>query len=307
MRKFFQVSKMLFLSIVLNILIVTTAYFVVTLVCAYLGISLEDSPMMFYLIFYSAIGFGGAFISLQLSRYMAKKVFGIRLLGAVPGSSPEEHKLLQTVERLSRKAGLPQTPEVGIFDSPEVNAFATGPSKSRSLVAVSTGLLSQMNDDELEGVLAHEVSHIANGDMVTMAVIQGLVNTMVLILARIAVAVISAQMRRRSFWMEYMLFIAFQMIFNLLGSILVVNVFSRWREYKADKGAAELSGKSKIIQALKRLQDVMDQARFDSATARYNAFKISTQEKKSSFFSQMLSTHPPLALRIQAIEKMKGF
>lgn len=304
MKKFFQVSKMLMLSVALNILIVTTAFVVVSLICSYFGIPLHDSPIKFYLIFYSIIGFGGAFISLQLSRYMAKKAFGVHLLSS---ANPKEQQLIQVIERLSRQAGLPQTPEIGVFESQEVNAFATGPSRSRALVAVSTGLLSHMEDDEVEGVLAHEISHIANGDMVTMAVIQGLVNTMVLILARLAVMFISAQMRRRSFWVEYMLFISFQMIFNLLGSILVVNVFSRWREYKADKGAARLSGKSKIIQALKSLQSLAPRTGFDPATARYSAFKISNQEKKPSFFSQMFSTHPPLSLRIQALEKMTHF
>ena len=305
MRKFFAVSKMLFLSIILNILIVTTAFILVSMVCAYFGISIQDSPFTFYLIFYSIIGFGGAFISLQMSRAMAKRAFGVKLLDE---SSTAGQKLIPLVRKLSKTAGLSSTPEVGIFESPEVNAFATGPSAKRSLVAVSTGLLNSMNEDEVEGVLAHEVAHIANGDMVTMALIQGMVNTMVLILARLAVVAVSSYIRRRSFWMEYMLFIFFQMIFNFLGSILVVNVFSRWREYKADKGGAKLAGREKMIAALEKLSLITSKSpAMNPETAAYNTFKIQTGREKTSFFAQMFSTHPPLSLRIQRLKQQTLF
>ena len=303
MNRFFGACKMIIMFIVLNILITMTAFILTSAICAYFGINLNDYPFMFYLVFYSIIGFGGAFISLQLSRYMAKKVFKIRLLTRA-GTNPDEQKIIDWVEQLTRKARLPVVPEIGIFESSEVNAFATGPSKSRSLVAVSTGLLSTMEDAEVEGVLAHEIAHIQNGDMVTMALIQGLVNTMVLILARIAATFVMSFMRRRSFFMEYMLFIAFQMVLNLLGAVLVVNVFSRIREYRADKGGARLAGRDKMIQALKRLKIVVSKTPLETATANYNTFKIQSGDKKPSFVQQMFSTHPPLDQRIEALERM---
>ena len=304
MTGFFTLCKRVFILIVLNILIVTTAMIVVSLVFSYFGISINDHPVLFYAVFYSVIGMGGSFLSLYLSIFFAKKAFGVRLL--TPPLSGEEQKLYEMVSNLSQKAKLPKVPQVGIYNSPEVNAFATGPSKRKSLVAVSSGLLSQMDDDEVEGVIAHEISHIANGDMVTMALIQGMVNTMVLILARLATQVVTSRMQRRSFFMEYMIFMMFQVVLNILGSILVVNVFSRWREYRADHGAARLSGKEKIIKALKKLGSL----RLPPAspqTANYNAFKISHQKHNQSFIQTLFSTHPPLHLRIHRLERFTRY
>ena len=304
MAGFFTLCKRLFILIILNILIVTTAMIVVSIAFSYFGISINDHPILFYAVFYSIIGMGGSFLSLYLSIFFAKKAFGVRIL--TPPLSGEEQKLYEMVSNLSQKAGLPTVPQVGIYNSPEVNAFATGPSKRKSLVAVSAGLLSKMDDDEVEGVIAHEISHIANGDMVTMALIQGMVNTMVLLLARLAAQVVTSRMERRSFFMEYMIFMLFQVVLNILGSILVVNVFSRWREYRADHGAARLSGQGKIIKALKKLSSL----RLPSApaqTASYNAFKISHQKHNQSFIQTLFSTHPPLHLRIQRLERFTRY
>lgn len=304
MTGFFTLCKRLFILIVLNILIVTTAMIVVSLVFSYFGISINDHPLLFYAVFYSVIGMGGSFLSLYLSIFFAKKAFGVRIL--TQPFSGEEQKLYEMVSNLSQRAKLPKVPQVGIYNNPEVNAFATGPSKRKSLVAVSSGLLSQMDDEEVEGVIAHEISHIANGDMVTMALIQGMVNTMVLILARLATQVVMSRTNRRSFFMEYMIFIFFQAILNVLGSILVVNVFSRWREYRADHGAALLSGKEKIIKALKKLASLRIPAAA-SSTANYNTFKISHQKHNQSFMQTLLSTHPPLNLRIQRLERLTRY
>ena len=304
MTGFFALSKRILILIVLNILIVTTAMIVVSIVFSYLGISINDHPILFYAIFYSVIGMGGSFLSLYLSIFFAKKAFGVRLL--TQPLSGEQQKLYEMVSNLSQKARLPKVPQVGIYNSPEVNAFATGPSKRKSLVAVSSGLLSKMDDDEVEGVIAHEISHIANGDMVTMALVQGMVNTMVLILARLATQVVTSRMQRRSFFMEYMIFIMFQVVLNILGSILVVNVFSRWREYRADHGAARLSGKEKIIKALKKLNSLRLHP-VPNQTANYNAFKISHQKHNQSFIQTLFSTHPPLHLRIQRLERFTRY
>ncbi len=304
MTGFFTLGKRIFILIILNILIVTTAMIVVSIVFSYLGISINDYPVLFYAVFYSVIGMGGSFLSLYLSIFFAKKAFGVRIFQ--PPLSGEEQKVYEMVSNLSQKAGLPKVPQVGIYNSPEVNAFATGPSKRKSLVAVSSGLLKSMDDDEVEGVIAHEISHIANGDMVTMALIQGMVNTMVLILARLATQVVTSRMERRSFFLEYTIFMLFQVVLNILGSILVVNVFSRWREYRADHGAARLSGKGKIIKALQKLGSLRIPS-VSNQTASYNTFKISHQKHKQSFIQTLFSTHPPLHLRIQRLERFTRY
>ncbi len=302
-RGFFTLGSRFFLLIALNILIVAGAVIIASLVCSYFGISLQDYPILFYIIFYSIIGFGGAFVSLYLSIYFAKKSHGVRILQK-PLSHPKEQKIVNTIENLARKAGISVPPQVGIYDSPEVNAFATGPRKNKSLVAVSTGLLNNMDDEEVEGVLAHEMAHIANGDMVTMTLLMGLVNTMVLLLARLAAMAVVSRMNRRSFFLEYFIYIGFQIVFNIIGSILILSPFSRRREYKADKGGATLAGKSKMIKALKKLKSIHIPPLNNPQTARYGAFKISTGSKTPSLMFRLLSTHPPLDSRIRRLERL---
>ena len=167
-------------------------------------------------------------------------------------SDPAARELVNTVHGLARKARLPKMPEVGYYDSPEMNAFATGPSKSNSLVAVSSGLMRSMNKGELEAVLGHEIAHIANGDMVTLTLIQGIINAFVLFFARILASVIASQFERKSFWMEYIIYIGLQMAFSMLGMI-VVSYFSRQREFRADKGGAKFSSRENMIAALQIL------------------------------------------------------
>ena len=309
MRSFFKMTERFFIMIILNLLIMTMAMIVVSAVFSYLGISISDYPIFFWLIFYGVIGMGGSFFSLALSITFAKRAFKIQIidssLGARSQLSGTEQKLYQMVFALAKKAGLPKTPQVGIYQSNEVNAFATGPSKKKSLVTVSSALLSTMNDEELEGVLAHEVAHIANGDMVTMALVMGMVNTMVLLLAQVFTQFVTSTFKRRSFFVEYAIYMLFYSILNLLGSIVVVNVFSRFREYRADEGGARLAGKSKMIQALRCLQSITQQPA-TSNTAKYNAFKIASHNKKMNLMMRLLSTHPPLDMRIQKLERMRA-
>ena len=183
---------------------------------------------------------GGAFISLQMSRFIAKQAMGVQLVDGRTGQ-PDADWLYATVRQLTDRAGLPM-PEVGIYESPEVNAFATGPSKSRSLVAVSTGLLRTMQRDEVEGVLAHEVAHIGNGDMVTMTLIQGVVNAFVMFFARVIASLLrNAVDERMSGAVFFMTVIVLQIVLGLLGSV-VVAWFSRAREFRADAGGATLAG-----------------------------------------------------------------
>ena len=238
-------------------------------------------------------GMGGAFISLALSRKMAKWVMGVKLV-------TPSHSLYQTVQKLAKKAHLKGTPEVGIFKSDQINAFATGPTQKRSLVAVSSGLLEKMDEGQIEAILGHEISHIANGDMVTMTLLQGVVNAFVMFLARVLAFALSAAGRgdsRRVSTGSYFIFVMlFQMIFMILGS-LIICAYSRRREYRADKGGAKLSSKAKMIDALERLKP----QRSKIATESMQAFMITTPTKKS--WRNLFSTHPPLEARIQRLKK----
>lgn len=252
------------------------------------------------LIFCVMWGMVGSFISLAMSKFMAKKMMGVKIVS--PRS--EFSQLVHTVHRLSQAAGLSKMPEVGVYESPEVNAFATGPSKSNSLVAVSTGLLNSMNADELEGVLAHEVAHIANGDMVTMTLVQGVVNAFVMFFARIVAFAIENAMggdeeESSVGGMSYFVTVfVLDMLFGVVG-MFITAWFSRIREYSADLGGAQLAGKEKMIAALRRLQSQYESGRVDNRTSDMAAFKISS---KSSGLRALVSTHPKLSDRIQRLE-----
>lgn len=258
------------------------------------------------LIFCLVWGMGGAFISLSLSRVMAKWMLGVRVIDPHT-QDPQLHRLCTTVERLVQKAGLPEMPEIGIYESNEVNAFATGPSKRRSLVAVSSGLLNQMNQVELEGVLGHELTHIANGDMVTMTLIQGVVNAFVMFLARVLAFILSGLgrgQRRESFGGgTYMIFVfLFEIVFMILGS-LVIFWFSRQREYRADQGGAEIAGKEKMIAALQSLGALTRRVDPRAAQPAFRTLKISTPT--SSGLALLFSSHPPIEMRIERLKQMR--
>ncbi len=247
-------------------------------------------------------GFGGAFISLALSRSMAKWIMGVRVID--PHTSDTQAKeLIEVVHRLAQAAHLSSTPEVGIYESHELNAFATGPSRKRSLVAVSRGLLNKMTPQELEGVLGHEIAHITNGDMVTMTLVQGVINAFVMFLARALAFVFSGVgnkgNQRSSNGSYYMLVFIFEILFMFLG-MLVIASYSRFREFRADQGGAKLAGKKNMISALlalKRTQEVVDQKYEKPAFA---AFKISTPKRQG--FKYFFATHPSLEARIERLE-----
>lgn len=247
-------------------------------------------------------GMIGSFISLMLSKMMAKWFMGVQI---ITENGPHA-ELVRTVHRLSRRAGLSKMPEVGIFQSDEVNAFATGPSRNNSLVAVSTGLLSRMDDAETEGVLAHEVAHIANGDMVTMTLVQGVVNAFVMFFARIAAFAISQAMRSDDDdapvnpWVNGMIVFALDIIFGILAAPIVA-WFSRYREFRADKGGADLAGREKMIAALQSLQRAypqLQEARTE-ANPNFRAMQISSKTSVMRLFS----SHPPLEERIAALKR----
>ena len=292
--------RRIFYFLVLNLFIITTASILGVFITQALGIKGEWG---FYIVFYSLIGFGGAFVSLALSRWMAKKFMKVRVID--PNSARgAELDLVNMVHSAAKRARLPAKPEVGIYASHQPNAFATGPSKRKSLVAVSQGLLHSMNEAELEGVIAHEVAHIANGDMVTMTLLQGMINTMVLLAARFVAKLIASQMRDRSFWVEHFIFIGLQIVFSVFGAI-VLCYFSRIREYRADKDGARFSSASNMISALKALQRLsggnqMTAQAGSSNQESYNYLQISGKAKKTNWFS----THPPLENRIARLERL---
>ena len=241
-------------------------------------------------------GFGGAIISLLMSRWMAKTAMGVQLVDGRTGQADLDW-LYQTVEQQTRKVGLPM-PEVGVYDSPEVNAFATGPSKKRSLVAVSSGLLRSMQRDEVAGVLAHEVSHISNGDMVTMTLVQGVVNAFSIFFSRVIANIIRQLVDERiSHLVFFVSTIVFDIVFSMLGMI-VVAWFSRAREFRADEGGATIAGRGNMIAALQRLQQ--NQALVDTSQPQLATMKISGGK---AGFMALISTHPPLEVRIAALQK----
>jgi heat shock protein HtpX len=243
-------------------------------------------------------GMAGSFISLLMSRWMAKRAMGVELVDGRTGHE-EADWLFRTVERLARQAQLPM-PEVGIYTSPEVNAFATGPSKSKSLVAVSSGLLRGMRREEVEGVLAHEIAHIQNGDMVTMTLIQGVVNAFVMFASRVIANIArSAVDERNATMVQFIVTIVLDIALGILGA-MVVAWFSRAREFRADAGAAALAGRGNMIAALRRLQTTHQLV--DPSNQALATMKIAGGDKR---WMMLFSTHPPLEARIAALENLR--
>lgn len=292
--------KRIFLFMLTNILVMVS----VSIILSVLGVGNYitaaglnyESLMVFCLIW----GFVGSGISLLLSKFMAKSMMGV----VIVDERGQYGDLVRKVHQMARQAGIEKMPEVGVYSSPEVNAFATGPSKNNSLVAVSQGLLQQMNTEEVEGVLAHEVAHIANGDMVTMALIQGVVNAFVMFFARVAAFALSQFLngdrdddRPVTSGIGYHLTVMVcEILFSFLG-MFVIAYFSRVREFRADKGGAQYAGKHKMVAALKRLQQKIDFV--DDSQDSVKTLKISSKKGLMNF----LSTHPSLEDRIAALER----
>jgi heat shock protein HtpX len=293
------VVKRLFLFVLVNVLVVAT----ISITTSLLGIRpyLEANGIDYtgLLAFCAIAGFSGAIISLLMSRWMAKFMMGVQVIDPARASAAER-SLVTRVHSLAKKAGITTMPEVGIYQSPEVNAFATGPTKNRALVAVSTGLLNSMDESAVDGVLGHEVAHVANGDMVTMTLIQGIVNTFVMFFARIAAFFLSHAMsgdrdhRGPNPWIYTISVLVFDILFSVLGSV-VVAYFSRWREYRADRGGAELAGVGKMIHALESLKrsTMIDESHPSVAALKING--------RRGGLLALLSTHPDLDDRIAAL------
>jgi heat shock protein HtpX len=296
--------KRIFLFIAVNALVMLTVSLLLNLLGVRPYITQYGIDYQQLMAFCLVWGMGGAFVSLALSRIMAKFMMGVKVVDPRT-TDPQLSELVQTVHHLARSAGLPKMPEVGIYDSPEVNAFATGPTKSRALVAVSTGLLQRMRQEEINGVLGHEIAHVANGDMVTMTLIQGVVNAFVMFLAR-AIAFAITMTGRRDEEGEshgpgmsyYIVQFVLEIAFMILGS-MVVAWFSRWREFRADVGGARLAGRDNMIQALERFRRTFEDVD-PGAQPAIAALKISS---KPGGIMRLFSTHPPLEERIARLQR----
>lgn len=251
------------------------------------------------LIMSAIIGMSGSFISLAISKWTAKRMTGARVIDS-PASATEAW-LVDTVSRQTQEAGIGM-PEVAIYDAPDMNAFATGMDRDKALVAVSTGLLRNMNRDEVEAVLGHEVSHVANGDMVTLALIQGVVNTFVFFLSRVIGHVVDRVVFKTerghgpAFWITA---IIAQIVLGILATIIVM-WFSRYREFRADAGSAKLASRGKMIAALERLRAGVNQPHLPDQLA---AFGISGRVK--SGLARLFMSHPPLEERILALREAR--
>jgi heat shock protein HtpX len=258
------------------------------------GIDVNNAAILLFALLF---GMGGALVSLLMSKRIALMTTGARIIESP--SNGTERWLVATVERQAREAGIGM-PDVAIFDAAEPNAFATGASRNKALVAVSAGLLRTMNEGEVEAVLAHEVSHVANGDMITMTLLQGVLNTFVLLLSRVLGQIIDRAVFRseRGYGPGYFLtVIVLQIVLGILASMIVM-AFSRWREFRADAGGARLAGRAKMIAALERLRRSQQPGQLPEAV---EAFGI--RGRVGEGFKRLFMSHPPLAERIAALHE----
>jgi len=288
-------GKRIFLFLLTNLAVMVVLSIVLSLL-GYGGYIGADGQLQMgsLIVFCLVWGMGGAFISLQLSRWIAKRAMGVRLIDGRTGNETLDW-LHNTVSLQAQQANLP-VPEIGIYESAEVNAFATGPSKKRSLVAVSTGLLQSMDRREVAAVTGHEVGHIANGDMVTMTLIQGVVNAFVLFFARIIAFAVRQVVDEKIAWIAgFAVTIVLDIVLGILGS-LVTAWFSRQREFRADAAGASLAGRENMVGALRRLAAKADLV--DTSHAALATMKISGKKG----WLRAFSTHPPIEERIAALQ-----
>lgn len=281
--------KRILLFVATNLAVVLVLGIVLNILMPLLGVDMRGNAGL--LVFASVFGFGGAFISLLISKWIAKRSTGAEVIDS-PANATEQW-LVSTIARLAKQANIGM-PEVAIYPSQDMNAFATGANRNNALVAVSTGLLENMRQDEVEGVLAHEISHIANGDMVTMTLLQGVVNTFVIFFARVIANALRGNNNQGGFFAYMATVFVLEMVFGILASIIVM-AFSRHREYRADAGSAALVGRNKMIAALQRLK-YSQESRLDGTLM---AFGI----RGKSSVAELLRSHPPLEKRIYALQQ----
>ena len=288
--------KRIFLFLATNFAILAMFSLTVNVLLPMFGIRLDQGGNAGLLVMAAIFGFGGAFFSLAISKWAAKRSTGMQLI--TEPRSEGERWLVDTVRRQADKAGI-KMPEVGIFEAPEINAFATGPSRNNALVAVSTGLLRAMDRDEAEAVLGHEVSHVANGDMVTMTLLQGVLNTFVIFLSRVVGRIIDGMIgggRDGPGIGYFMIVMVLDLVFGLFASMIAM-AFSRHREFRADAGGAQLAGRPKMIAALQKLSRTYGANTLPKQVA---AFGISGAIAHG--LGGLLRSHPPLEQRIARLQ-----
>ena len=287
--------KRIVLFVLTNLAVMLVLSVALSIIMPLLGIRPGQGGMAPLLVFAAVFGMGGAFISLAMSKWTAKRMVGAQVIDQPRNET--ETWLLNTVRRQAELAGIGM-PEVAVYDAPDVNAFATGMSRNKALVAVSSGLLRAMSRDEAEAVLGHEISHVANGDMVTLTLIQGVLNTFVIVLSRLVGQFIDRAVFRNENGHGAGFFIATmvaQLLFGVVASVIVM-WFSRQREFRADRGGATLAGRGKMIAALQRLQAAHEPAVLPEQLA---AFGISGNKG----ISRLFMSHPPLEERIAALQR----
>jgi len=281
----------LVMLIVMNLAVMASLYIALFVLSAFFGIHFDSQSMGSLFMMAAFFGFGGSFVSLLLSKTMAIHGMGVELIDQPQNEF--ERWLLDTVDRLAFDAGL-KMPDVGIFDAPP-NAFATGWDRNNALVAVSTGLIETMDRKEIEGVLAHEISHVKNGDMVTMTLMQGVLNTFVIFLSRLIASMVGRDRDGRMNYGMYMVVsFALEMIFSIFATAILM-WFSRWREYRADEGAVDLSGANGIYYALAKLGQIPKEEL--ALPDDYKAFGI------VGFLETLFASHPPIEARLRHIEE----
>ncbi len=290
--------KRIFLLLVTNLAVLAVLTIVAHLIGLDRWLQVRGSSLGALLAFAAVFGFGGAFISLLMSKWMARRAMGVRIISQP--ATPAEQRLVALVGRLAQAAGVGM-PEVGVFESPQPNAFATGYSRDAALVAVSTGLFATMNEQEIEAVLGHELTHVANGDMVTLTLIQGVVNTFVIFLSRIVGNLVDRTIFRSDDGRGpayFLSVIASQIVLGVLANIIVM-AFSRWREFRADRGGAHLAGIPNMIAALEALK----RAHEPLPSQQFAAFGI-TSGPVSRGIQRLFMSHPPLDERIDALRAL---
>jgi len=290
--------KRIFLFVLTNIAVLLVLSVVAQLLGIDTYLAAHGQSLEGLLVWAALFGFGGAFVSLAMSKMQAKMFMGVQVI-APQTTDPNARWLLSVVEQHARNVGV-RMPEVGIFNSPEPNAFATGMSRNSSLVAVSSGLLQRMSRPEIEAVLGHEMTHVANGDMVTLTLIQGVVNTFVLLLARVVGNIIDRAVFRSDDGRgiaSFLTFYVLQIAFGLLATPIVM-WFSRWREFRADRGGAQLAGTPNMIAALEELKRVHEPL----PTRQFAAFGIAGGD--GGGLKRLFMSHPPLDERIAALRSL---
>jgi heat shock protein HtpX len=291
--------KRIFLFLVTNLAVLALLTLVIFIIEQVFGVHLAGSGLGGLLVFAAVFGFGGALISLALSKWTAKRMMGVRVIAAP--QSDLERWLIATVKRLADQARIGM-PEVGIFDAEEMNAFATGARRNAALVAVSSGLLRSMSRTQAEAVLGHEISHVANGDMVTLALLQGVLNTFVIFLARIIGSFVDRALfkndRVQSGIGFFLTTMVAQIVLGIIAS-MIVSWYSRRREFRADRGGADLAGTGNMIDALQALK----QSRGEPMPPQMQAFGINTGSTNG--FMRLFMSHPPLDERIAALQSQE--